>query len=493
MSILDRDSPRIDWHAIKDRIPIETVAVSLLGEPEGRSGSRGLWWPCPFHQDSNPSFHVSPEWGTWRCFGCDKGGDAADLVMGIEGLTFPQAAERLAEMFSLEGRNCSRAPAPPKPRTSLPRARADPAVDPVKALSRRQWAMRTALEAVERLWSPKGRKALEYLRNRGLTDATIGLARLGLVRNLKVLKADESGTYTATGITIPWFDDAGRIARINVRLAVPFRSKRGRETRYIDVFRDRPAVFAPFGVRDGWPLIVCEGEFDALLLAQELRGHADVVTLGSASGKLSDEAGPLLKGASGLFAAHDGDSAGAKAARRLREVFPQAERVRPPAPAKDWTDLHAGGFGMIACHWGRFIPLGSPPRAEDFADASLYKQAPDERDRIEAQMEREAIQAEGAETIEPIGQPPLQGEFEPETDDEAARLAAADESELEALGRIMASIPGGGFTRVDPVEFERQFVEFDPPVIDRPKPTGEPPLRERPRRARAEAMEPMLL
>lgn len=483
----------LSWRAIKGRIPIEAVAVSLLREPEGRSGSRGLWWNCPFHEDRNPSFNVDPERSRWKCFAGCGSGDSADLVARLGNLTFPQAVEHLASMFSLEGRGRLQAPA------SLafhapPRTKAEPpAADPVKALALRQWATGTALEAVERLWGPEGREALDYLRGRGLTDATIGLARLGFVKRLAAPKKDGSGVFTVAGLSVPWFD-GGRLALLKVRRLD------GRKPKYIDVYRDRPAVYAPRGVRDGFPLVLVEGEFDALLLDQELRDHADVVTLGSASGKLNQKANPSFKGASRVFIATDGDAAGRKAARRLLTIFPGAERVRPPAPAKDWGDLHAGGFGRIACHWGRFLPLGSPPRAEDFFDASLYSLPANERDRIEATEEREAIQGEPRlSDMEPeLERRPLsQGVFEPIADDEAARLALAaegeTESEIEALDRLMASIPHGGFTRVDPAELER-FVEFDPPAVDRPKPIEEPAApRGRPRRIRAEAMDPVLL
>jgi len=243
-------------------------------------------------------------------------------------------------------------------------------------------------------------------------------------------------------------------------------------------------------------VVITEGELDCLLLGQELGDRASVVTLGSASGKPSREARRALLAASRLFVATDGDGAGRKSAKRLREHFPQAERIRPPAPDKDWGEVRAGGFGRIAYHWGRFLPLGSPPRPEDFADASLYELAPDERDRIEAQEEREAIQAEGAgvegepqpieeaEPIEPIGPSLPSGGFEPDEGDEAARLALATggepESEIEALDRLMGA---AGFLRVDLSELDR-FAEFDPPAVDRPETTKAPAAsRARPRRS----------
>lgn len=527
--------PRIEWNAIKIRIDLAAVAVNLLGDPPGRGGARGLWWPCRFHQDANPSLTVDAERGRWKCYGCGEGGSAVDLVMRLEGATFPQAVERLAAMIGLDGG--SGIEAPPRPRLALPKPKPKPpAVDAAEALARRQWAMRITMEAVERLWSPEGREALAYLRWRGLTDATIGAARLGFVASLNVPTKEGDRFIRAAGISFPWFD-GDRLALLKVRRL----DDRG--PKYTEIFRERPTLYAPLGFWPGRPVVITEGEADCLLLGQGLRDVADVATLGSATGEPSREARRALLAAPRLFIATDGDTAGAKAARRLREHFPQAVRVRPPAPAKDWGELHAGGFGRIAYHWGRFLALGDPPRPEDFADASLYKQAPDERDRIEALEEREAIQNEPRlsdlelaahlraighrdkaaaleasidhDNVDVIGPSLPQGGWEPERDDEAARLALLHgepeasiptqsntqnttasthnnthkttgeaETELQALDRILSNIEGGTFLRVDPAELER-FAEFDPPAVrSEPKPSEEP-AASRPKRRRS--------
>lgn len=436
MKIRDRSRPRVDWQAIKDHISIEAVAVNLLDDPPGRNGSRGLWWHCRFHKDGNPSFTVSPEKGLYHCFGCGAGGDSIDLVMRLEGLTFPEAKQRLAAMFGFDGGPGIEAP--PRRRLAPPKAPEKPPSEP-SGLPRED-AERVVKEAVAALWGPEGREALAYLRDkRFLSDGTIRRALLGFVQNLAIPKRDGNGVLIVSGVAIPWFGADGRLAKIQIRKLGNVR------IRYAQAFADRPALFAPFGVRPG-PVVIAEGEFDCLLLGQELGDRAAVVTLGSAGGKPSREARRALRAASRLLLATDGDSAGRKAAKRLREHFPQAERVRPPAPDTDWGELRAGGFGRIAYHWGRFLPLGDPPRPEDFAPASLYALPADERDRIEAQEERAAIQAEG-EAVEgeahlfchvrtreraepePIGPSLPSGGFEPEADDEAARLSLATKGE----------------------------------------------------------------
>ena len=57
---------------------------------------------CPFHQEKTPSFSVSPDRGTYHCFGCGVGGDAISFVRESEGLDFVGAIEWLADRFNVE-------------------------------------------------------------------------------------------------------------------------------------------------------------------------------------------------------------------------------------------------------------------------------------------------------------------------------------------------------------------------------------------------------
>ena len=61
-----------------------------------RSGSRykGL---CPFHDDTTPSFYVTPSLGIFKCFACGKGGNAVHFIMEMERCSFHDAVELLAE------------------------------------------------------------------------------------------------------------------------------------------------------------------------------------------------------------------------------------------------------------------------------------------------------------------------------------------------------------------------------------------------------------
>ena len=57
---------------------------------------------CPFHDEKSPSFNVRPSHGAYHCFGCGEGGDVISFVMKLDGLSFVETVERLAEKYSVE-------------------------------------------------------------------------------------------------------------------------------------------------------------------------------------------------------------------------------------------------------------------------------------------------------------------------------------------------------------------------------------------------------
>jgi len=72
-------------------------------EPYAPLKKKGANWMgcCPFHQEKTPSFSVNPSKGFYKCFGCGKGGSAFNFVMEIEGLNFPEAIKRVAEISGI--------------------------------------------------------------------------------------------------------------------------------------------------------------------------------------------------------------------------------------------------------------------------------------------------------------------------------------------------------------------------------------------------------
>jgi CHC2 zinc finger/Toprim-like len=320
---------RIDWPDIKDRIDLGIVATNLMGPAPGRRGERGrrLWWNCPFHQDANPSFAVDPRRQSWRCFGCSEHGDAASLAMRLRGLAFPEAIRWLAELAGIVAP--SGKPIRPRPPIASPAKAPERPPDPPSGLPLAD-ALSLIADASERLWTPEGSTARAYLKDRrGLTEGTIKAARLGWVRSVELPTRDGDRFWPASGVTIPWWDH-GRLALLKIR------QPEGSTPKYAQAFGDRPALYpTPEAVRPGKPLVVTEGEFDALLLGQALGDLAAVVTLGSASARPEAAILGKMLPAPAWYIATDADTAGDQAASGWPA---RAIRVRPPAPCKDWTE-----------------------------------------------------------------------------------------------------------------------------------------------------------
>jgi DNA primase len=84
---------------IRDRVSIVSYAGRRLSWDRRKSvPARGDYWAnCPFHGEKTASFHVRDHEGTYKCFGCGEGGDVFGLCMKLEGVSFPEAVERLAD------------------------------------------------------------------------------------------------------------------------------------------------------------------------------------------------------------------------------------------------------------------------------------------------------------------------------------------------------------------------------------------------------------
>lgn len=120
---------------------------------------------CPFHEDTSPSFHVSPSRGICKCFACGEGGDAISFLMKHQQMTFEQALRWLAERYNIEIEEQN----PASRQTVRDKDR--------KAMMEINTIAMTCFE--QSMQSVEGAAGLDYFRTRGINDEMILRFHLG--------------------------------------------------------------------------------------------------------------------------------------------------------------------------------------------------------------------------------------------------------------------------------------------------------------------------
>src|ERR1051325_2475159 len=83
---------------LKARLPVSEVVGRRVALKKAGREWRGL---SPFNKEKTPSFFVNDQKQAWFDFSSQKNGSIFDFVMMTEGVTFPEAVERLAQMAGL--------------------------------------------------------------------------------------------------------------------------------------------------------------------------------------------------------------------------------------------------------------------------------------------------------------------------------------------------------------------------------------------------------
>jgi DNA primase len=325
---------------IKSRIDI----VDLIGESvKLRRTGKNYSGLCPFHNEKTPSFIVSPDRQTWRCFGqCNEGGDIFRFVMKKEGWDFKEALRALAERagVKLEAYKAE------KPEEKEAHERLRGLLE--EALTFYRYHLSTAA----------GKFALDYIHaKRHLTDATIEIFGLGYAPNswdatLTHFKSKEYSEKELMDVgLISQRESGGFIDRFRNRLMIPIRDENGRMTGFGARILD-PDDFPKFMNSPETPLfsksrllygldrarkpiraanqaVIVEGYLDVIAVHQA--GYENVVSpMGTA---LTEEQLRLLKRFSRrIVLALDPDAAGQKAVlsglEAARQSLDHADELR---------------------------------------------------------------------------------------------------------------------------------------------------------------------
>jgi DNA primase len=380
----------------------DVVEVISGRTPLKRSGARftGL---CPFHDERTPSFSVSPEKGTYYCFGCQRGGDSITFVEETEGVDFVGAIEWLAQRFNIP----------------LEYEEASPEQDAKRRRRERLYAVLDAAASYyERyLWeSQAGGQARTYLESRGLGEEVCRDYRLGLAASGSTLarKAKEKGftrqELSAAGLTnrrgndyfqgrllFPIADARGRVVGFQARRlreddplqAKYVNSPEGELFRKGDLLygldRGRTAI-----AREERALIV-EGNTDVLALRQAGLGPV-VASMGTAlTERQLKELGRLTRK---LYLCFDADAAGEAATLRGMDLAAsQGLDVRvvalppgtDPADAADGFEQRLGKAESYVLYRVRLELERAPDRQEAFVHArEILQRFDDSPERQEA-------------------------------------------------------------------------------------------------------------
>ncbi len=150
---------------IRDRVPIsDVIGRRVTWDRKKTNASRGDYWACcPFHGEKSPSFHCEDRKGRYHCFGCGVSGDHFRFLTDLEGLSFPEAVQQMADLAGV---------AMPQP---------DPQAE---KREKERTSLLDVMELATRFFQDQlqaaiGAKARAYLRERGLTGRTIETFRLG--------------------------------------------------------------------------------------------------------------------------------------------------------------------------------------------------------------------------------------------------------------------------------------------------------------------------
>ena len=132
-----------------------TDLVQLVGRRVklNRKG-RVFWGLCPFHKEKSPSFKVENERRNYHCFGCGAGGDAFKWLQETEGLSFPEAVQKLGRR---SGRRAARLDAGRRSAREPSKNRSTKSSSSRANSSRTNWHGRAGDEARRYLQGPRAR------------------------------------------------------------------------------------------------------------------------------------------------------------------------------------------------------------------------------------------------------------------------------------------------------------------------------------------------
>src|SRR5262245_3140484 len=312
---------------IRARLPVSQVVARKVALKRAGREFKGL---SPFKTEKTPSFTVNDQKGFYHCFASGEHGDVFTFLMKTEGLSFPEAVERLAQ------------------EAGVPMPQSGPRDTEAEDRRGRLYELIAASAAFfeKQLEGPQGREARLYLAKRGLGPEAIARFRMGYAPNSRSALKEHlaSAGFTAvdmvaSGMLIAGEDIPVSYDRFRHRVMFPIADLRGRAiafggraldpdtpAKYLNspetpLFHKSAVLFNAHNARgpshDRGRIIVVEGYMDVIALA--LSGFPETVApLGTAL--TEDQIRLLWRMAPEPILCFDGDAAGRRAAFRAVET-----------------------------------------------------------------------------------------------------------------------------------------------------------------------------
>ncbi len=288
---------------------------------------RNYFGLCPFHNEKSPSFSVSPDRQIFHCFGCGVGGNVYTFLMKIEGITFREALEQLAEKANIQ----------------LPTLEnsADTAREELKAKVYKVNEF-TAEFYHQNLYKPVAKIAQEYVKKRRMNNETLEAYKIGYSGKFdelyKALKAqgfgekeilesglvnkNDNGTYIdryRNRLMFPICDARGKVIAFGGRVLDDSKPKYINSPENVVYSKGRHLFGLNVAKKDSAKkILIVEGYMDVISLHQ--RGITNVVgALGTA---LTEQQGWLLRRTTEqVILGFDADGAGQTAIARSMEIL----------------------------------------------------------------------------------------------------------------------------------------------------------------------------
>ncbi len=314
MSFIDKEKIA----EIRDQADIvEIISNYVTLTPRGKN----YFGVCPFHDDNNPSMSVNREKKIYKCFSCGATGTVFKFVMDFENISFVEAIKKVADMVGI-----------PLDIGKMPKEKNHSKLYEIYDLSLKYY--------VNNINTVSGKKAKDYLHNRGLNDEVIKEFQIGLAINSKdtltkllfkkfnKVDIEKSGLVNKSPygyndlfydrIMFPLYDLKGNVIAYSGRIYDREDNSKYFNTWETEIFKKGELLYNYHRAKDiarkENQIIIMEGFMD-VIRAYTIGIKNVIATMGTAVTK--EQANLIKKMAKEVIICFDGDEAGAKATNSL--------------------------------------------------------------------------------------------------------------------------------------------------------------------------------